>query len=473
MTAAKPPTPTRAAGAVAAASTRPASTPPSSNASSAAPTTTRTASSASTRCRADGPSSAPCGRRRARSPPCSPTAPASELTPAPRGGVFAGVVDGAPTDYRLEVTYGDQTYRVDDPYRWLPTLGEIDLHLIGEGRHENLWQVLGAHVRSYETPGGPVAGTSFAVWAPSARGRAGRGRLRLLVRAGLPDAQPRLVRRLGAVHPRGRRRLPLQVPDPRRRQRVARQGRPDGVRHRGAAGDRLGDLHLDLRVGRRRLARAGGPRPSWHTAPMSIYEVHLGSWRAGLSYRQLADELVDYVAATGFTHVEFLPVAEHPFGGSWGYQVSSYYAPTARFGDPDDFRHLVDRLHQAGIGVIVDWVPGHFPKDDVRAGPLRRHRALRARRSRAAASSPTGARSSSTSAAARSATSWSRTRCTGSRSSTSTGCGSMPSPRCSTSTTPARPASGCPTSTAAARTSRRWRSCRRSTRPSTSGCPAS
>jgi 1,4-alpha-glucan branching enzyme len=97
---------------------------------------------------------------------------------------------------------------------------------------------------------------------------------------------------------------------------------------------------------------------------MSIYEVHLGSWRQGLSYRQLAEELTDYVVAHGFTHVEFLPVMEHPFGGSWGYQVSAYYAPTARFGTPDDFRYLVDRLHQAGVGVLVDWVPAHFPKDD-------------------------------------------------------------------------------------------------------------
>ena len=96
---------------------------------------------------------------------------------------------------------------------------------------------------------------------------------------------------------------------------------------------------------------------------MSVYEVHLGSWRPGLSYRELADELVAYVKDRGFTHVEFMPVAEHPFGGSWGYQVTSYYAPSARFGDPDDFRHLVDRLHQAGIGVFVDWVPAHFPRD--------------------------------------------------------------------------------------------------------------
>ncbi len=113
---------------------------------------------------------------------------------------------------------------------------------------------------------------------------------------------------------------------------------------------------------------------------MSVYEVHLGSWRQGLSYRELADQLVGYVKDLGFTHVEFLPVAEHPFGGSWGYQVTSYYAPTSRFGSPDDFRFLIDCLHQHGIGVIVDWVPGALPQGRVGPGPLRRPDAIRVRR---------------------------------------------------------------------------------------------
>jgi 1,4-alpha-glucan branching enzyme len=105
-------------------------------------------------------------------------------------------------------------------------------------------------------------------------------------------------------------------------------------------------------------------RGDLHTAPMSVYELHLGSWRPGLSYVELADQLVDYVRDLGFTHVELMPVMEHPYGGSWGYQVTGYYAPTARFGSPDEFRYLVDRLHRAGVGVILDWVPAHFPRDD-------------------------------------------------------------------------------------------------------------
>ena len=144
---------------------------------------------------------------------------------------------------------------------------------------------------------------------------------------------------------------------------------------------------------------------------MSVYEVHLGSWRQGLSYRELADELVDYVTDLGFTHVELLPVAEHPFGGSWGYQVTSYYAPTSRFGTPDDFRYLVDRLHQAGIGVIVDWVPAHFPKDEWALARFDGTAALRARRPAPRRAARLGHATSSTSAATRCATSSSPTRC--------------------------------------------------------------
>ena len=142
------------------------------------------------------------------------------------------------------------------------------------------------------------------------------------------------------------------------------------------------------------------PRPTPHAEPMSVYEVHLGSWRQRTgptaswptSWSPTSRDL-------GFTHVELMPVMEHPFGGSWGYQVTSYYAPTARFGDPDDFRHLVDRLHQAGIGVILDWVPGALPQGRVGAGPLRRHRRSTRTPTRSAASSRTGAPTSSTSAA--------------------------------------------------------------------------
>jgi 1,4-alpha-glucan branching enzyme len=279
------------------------------------------------------------------------------------GGVFGVVVDGAPTDYRLQVSYGDQTFTVDDPYRWLPTLGEMDIYLIGEGRHENLWQVLGAHVRTYDTPGGPVSGVSFAVWAPSARG------IRLIGDFDFWSGEAYPMRSLGSSGV-----WELFIP-----------GVADGAHYKfnilGADGtwrEKADPMAFATEAPPATASvvfssdyawndadwlttRAETP---WHAAPMSIYEMHLGSWRPGLSYRDLATELIEYLNDTGFTHVEFLPVAEHPFGGSWGYQVSSYYAPSARFGSPDDFRYLVDQLHAAGIGVLVDWVPGHFPKDE-------------------------------------------------------------------------------------------------------------
>ncbi len=280
------------------------------------------------------------------------------------GGIFAVVVPGDPTDYRLEVTYGDpdQSWTVDDPYRWLPTLGEVDLHLIGEGRHEELWQVLGAHVRTYDTLAGPVTGTSFAVWAPNARGVqvigdfdywSGRAQpMRVLGSSGVwelfvpnvGDGTKYKFRILGADSQWREKADPMAFYS---------ETAP-------ATASVVFTSQFEWTDGDWMQRRA---ETAWDKAPISIYEVHLGSWRAGLSYRQMATELVEYLTQTGFTHVEFLPVAEHPYAPSWGYQVTGFYAATSRFGTPDDLRFLIDALHRAGIGVIVDWVPGHFPKD--------------------------------------------------------------------------------------------------------------
>jgi 1,4-alpha-glucan branching enzyme len=286
-----------------------------------------------------------------------------ELRQVHAGGIFAGVVPGAVTDYRLEVSYGGEAYVVDDPYRWLPTLGEIDLHLIGEGRHERLWDVLGAHPRSYDTPHGTVAGVSFAVWAPSARGVRVTGDFDYWQRRAFP------MRSLGSsgvwelfvpgVGPGSKYKFSLLGADGIWRDKA------DPMAFATEVPPATGSVVFESRYSwddAEWLARR--ERAHWHREPVSVYEVHLGSWRQGLGYRELADQLAGYAAEHGFTHVELLPVAEHPFGGSWGYQVTSYFAPTARFGTPDDFRYFVDRLHQAGIGIIVDWVPAHFPKDE-------------------------------------------------------------------------------------------------------------
>jgi 1,4-alpha-glucan branching enzyme len=266
-------------------------------------------------------------------------------------------------DYRLDVTYHGHTWPADDPYRYLPTLGEVDLHLIGEGRHEQLWTVLGAHVRRYDAPSGQVTGVSFAVWAPNARGVRvigdfngwdGRGHsMRSLGSSGVwelfvPDIGVGTHYKFSIL---GTDSVWRDKSDPMAR-------RTEVPPLTASVVDESAYTWSDDAWMQQRESRPA------HAAPMSAYEVHLGSWRQGLSYTELADQLTEYVGWLGYTHVEFLPVAEHPFGGSWGYQVTGYYAPTARFGSPDEFRYLVDRLHQAGIGVIVDWVPAHFPKDE-------------------------------------------------------------------------------------------------------------
>ncbi|MCU1502316.1 MAG: glgB [Ilumatobacteraceae bacterium] len=239
-------------------------------------------------------------------------------------------------------------------------LSDLDLHLFGEGNHRRLWTFLGAHPLPADDPNGP--GVRFAVWAPNARqvyvvgdwNTWGEGtKLQPQGRSGIwagvvPSAQTWDRYKFAVVGADGRSRLkadPLafhtETP-PAQASRVA-----------PASNHEWGD-------------------ESWMTArgtgtgfPLRIYEVHLASWRQDLTnYREMAEQLADHVHRLGFTHVELLPIAEHPFGGSWGYQVTGYFAPTSRFGAPDDFRAFVDILHRRGIGVIVDWVPAHFPRDD-------------------------------------------------------------------------------------------------------------
>ena len=279
------------------------------------------------------------------------------------GGLFSGLVPAPPGDYRLTVRYGDHVETVDDPYRWLPTLGEIDIHLISEGRHERLWEALGAHPRSYSTPAGKVTGTSFAVWAPTARGvrvlgdfdgwSGARNPMRSLGSSGIWELF------LPGVGPGAHYKFRVLGADGAWREKADPMAFAAEVPPATASVVTTSDYTWADEAW---LSRRAQTEPS--TQPMSVYELHLASWRPGLGYREIADQLVEYLGETGFTHIELLPVAEHPFGGSWGYQVSSYYAPTARFGSPDDFRYFVDTLHQAGYGVIVDWVPAHFPRDE-------------------------------------------------------------------------------------------------------------
>jgi 1,4-alpha-glucan branching enzyme len=292
-----------------------------------------------------------------------------ELALVHPGGVFEGVVAGAalPLRYALEVDYPDAgTVLVEDPYRFPPTIGELDLHLVGEGRHEELWTRLGAHVREVEG----VRGTAFAVWAPAARAVSVVGDFNVW------DGRVHPMRALGAsgvwelflpgVEPGARYKYEILAPDGEVRLKAdpvafAAELPPRTASVVHASAHAWADA--DWLERRRRFTPQDGP--------MSIYEVHLGSWRLNpldgnrsLTYLELADELAAYALDMGFTHLELLPVMAHPFSGSWGYQVTGYFAPTPRYGGPDDFKAFVDRLHGHGLGVILDWVPAHFPRDD-------------------------------------------------------------------------------------------------------------
>ncbi|MEJ2644829.1 MAG: 1,4-alpha-glucan branching protein GlgB [Gammaproteobacteria bacterium] len=279
---------------------------------------------------------------------------------------WQGAADAVPDHYRL--IWRDIEHRehlAHDPYTFAPQLSDFDLHLFSEGRHWHAYRFMGAHL--HEADG--IAGVLFAVWAPNAervsvvgdfnawdgrrhpmRVRGGTGVWELFV----PDLAP------GALYKFEIRNrdtgVVLLKSDPYGRRSELRPGTASVV----ADSDdyRWNDGQwLDARQSR-----------DWQHAPMSIYEVHLGSWQRGpegefLNYRELARRLVDYVKDMGFSHIELLPVTEHPYDPSWGYQTLGYYTPTSRYGSPEDFRYFIDYCHQNGIGVILDWVPAHFPKD--------------------------------------------------------------------------------------------------------------
>lgn len=281
-------------------------------------------------------------------------------------GVFAGVW-GEPS-YRLRAQNAQATWDFDDPYAFAPVLGAMDEYLIGEGTHKRLWEKLGAHAITHQG----VEGVHFALWAPNAR------RVSVVGEFNFWDGRHHQMRRMGAtgvweifvpgIHEGALYKyelldaagkvLPLKA-DPL----------GFGAEHPPAQASVVRKLGLH-RFGDGAWCETRAAAQERH-APISIYEVHLGSWvrvwdEGGrpLSYHELAEKLVDYACDMGFTHIELLPITEHPFDGSWGYQPIGLYAPTIRHGRPEEFAEFVDAAHRRGLGVILDWVPGHFPTDD-------------------------------------------------------------------------------------------------------------
>ena len=241
------------------------------------------------------------------------------------------------------------------------SLGELDLYLIAEGRHEQLWKALGAQVKRDET--GAVLGTAFSVWAPNARA------VSLIGDHNYWDRNAHQMHRIGSsgiweifvadISAGTKYKFAVCGIDGRWVDHADPMARATEIPPLTASVVEESTYQWNDQAWLDERSQF----QSWRSA-VSVYEVHLGSWKIGLSYKELAIELVEYVQQQGFTHVEFLPVTEHPYGPSWGYQVTSFFAPTSRFGSPDEFRFLVDALHNASIGVILDWVPAHFPKDE-------------------------------------------------------------------------------------------------------------
>ncbi|MEX2043892.1 MAG: alpha-amylase family glycosyl hydrolase, partial [Opitutus sp.] len=296
--------------------------------------------------------------------------PRFEMTRLASEGVFEVFIPKRPDvfRYQIRVTYPTGEMRqFFDPYCFLPTLGPQDLYLFNEGNEHRIYNKLGSHVRIL----GGVPGVSFAVWAPAA------ARVSVVGNFNRWDGRYHPMRSLGSsgvwelfIPGLGEGELyKFEIRDQRGAVRLKTD--PYGTYFEGPPNnaaivcDPEKFAWSDGEYMERRRQDAGRL-----DRPMSIYEVHLGSWKRmpedadrPLSYRELARQLGDYVCEMGFTHIEIMPVAEHPFDGSWGYQVSGFFAPTHRFGSPEDFAWFVDHLHSRGIGVILDWVPAHFPRD--------------------------------------------------------------------------------------------------------------
>ncbi|HSC84319.1 MAG TPA: 1,4-alpha-glucan branching protein GlgB, partial [Pseudomonas sp.] len=280
---------------------------------------------------------------------------------------FFRIRHAQPQAYRYRIHWNDGSEETEDPYAFGPLLGDMDLYLFAEGNHRRLGSIFGAQLARY----GEVDGVRFAVWAPNARrvsvvggfnGWDGRRHpMRLRHPSGvwelfIPRLQAGEVYKYEILAHEGV--LPLKA-DP-----VALATEPPPATGSVVAAAQQFDWHDEAWM----TARAERQR---RDQPLSIYEVHVGSWRRGgeegeqlPTWSTLIEQLIPYVLDMGFTHIELLPIMEHPFGGSWGYQPLSQFAPTSRYGSPQDFAHFIDACHQAGIGVILDWVPAHFPTDE-------------------------------------------------------------------------------------------------------------
>ena len=284
-------------------------------------------------------------------------------------GIFEATADGRTDrfDYLLEVTnWAGETTQLADPYSFGPLLGDLDMHLYCEGTHYEIYRKLGAHLMEVNGH----AGVLFSVWAPNAQ--------RVSVVGDFNDWD-------GRLHPM-RKRVEsgiweIFVPGVGEQAhykfelrncfgQIVLKGDPYAFYSQHGLQTASLVFNLERFTWSDREWMEARRTRQWHKEAVSVYEVHLGSWARVpeendryLSYREFSDRLINYVKEMGFTHIELMPVAEHPFDGSWGYQITGYYSPTSRYGNPDEFREFVDLCHQAGIGVILDWVPGHFPKD--------------------------------------------------------------------------------------------------------------